>query len=120
MAEQDSLAAFEFALRRYAAGKPFQAARYGFLAALDNLGHAILPGLSDICLKRPHTAASRMSAAPFSPIISAAALVFDEGMVGMIEASRSEEHTSELQSLMRISYAVFCLTKKIKQHRLTL
>src|SRR3546814_8725175 len=27
-------------------------------------------------------------------------------------AERSEEHTSELQSLMRISYAVFCLTKK--------
>src|SRR3546814_2863708 len=32
-------------------------------------------------------------------------------------ASRSEEHTSELQSLMRISYAVFCLKKKkTKQH----
>src|SRR3546814_5882991 len=29
---------------------------------------------------------------------------------------RSEEHTSELQSLMRISYAVFCLKKKIKTH----
>src|SRR3546814_2549136 len=29
-------------------------------------------------------------------------------------ASRSEEHTSELQSLMRISYAVFCLKKKKK------
>src|SRR3546814_1291766 len=29
--------------------------------------------------------------------------------------TRSEEHTSELQSLMRISYAVFCLTKKKKQ-----
>src|SRR3546814_3905785 len=29
-----------------------------------------------------------------------------------IHKSRSEEHTSELQSLMRISYAVFCLTKK--------
>src|SRR3546814_9002556 len=28
---------------------------------------------------------------------------------------RSEEHTSELQSLMRISYAVFCLTKKKQQ-----
>src|SRR3546814_10471853 len=28
---------------------------------------------------------------------------------------RSEEHTSEIQSLMRISYAVFCLTKKIKK-----
>src|SRR3546814_105058 len=30
-------------------------------------------------------------------------------------AARSEEHTSELQSLMRISYAVFCLTKKKQQ-----
>src|SRR3546814_3562519 len=29
------------------------------------------------------------------------------------QPNRSEEHTSELQSLMRISYAVFCLTKKI-------
>src|SRR3546814_2274957 len=29
-------------------------------------------------------------------------------------APRSEEHTSELQSLMRISYAVFCLKKKTK------
>src|SRR3546814_2092460 len=31
---------------------------------------------------------------------------------------RSEEHTSELQSLMRISYAVFCLKKKNKKHQL--
>src|SRR3546814_10109449 len=31
------------------------------------------------------------------------------------QAGRSEEHTSELQSLMRTSYAVFCLKKKIKQ-----
>src|SRR3546814_7575341 len=31
-------------------------------------------------------------------------------------ADRSEEHTSELQSLMRISYAVFCLKKKKSQH----
>src|SRR3546814_2799021 len=30
-------------------------------------------------------------------------------------AARSEEHTSELQSLMRISYAVFCLKQKIEQ-----
>src|SRR3546814_6782043 len=30
--------------------------------------------------------------------------------------ARSEEHTSELQSLMRISYAVFCLKKKTKQN----
>src|SRR3546814_3296806 len=30
---------------------------------------------------------------------------------------RSEEHTSELQSLMRISYAVFCLKKKTKENK---
>src|SRR3546814_10220786 len=33
---------------------------------------------------------------------------------GNTRAARSEEHTSELQSLMRISYAVFCLKKKRK------
>src|SRR3546814_3937962 len=33
------------------------------------------------------------------------------------ETGRSEEHTSELQSLMRISYAVFCLKKKIKKEK---
>src|SRR3546814_8291739 len=34
-----------------------------------------------------------------------------------IEAARSEEHTSELQSLMRTSYAVFCLKIKKSTHR---
>src|SRR3546814_3669897 len=34
----------------------------------------------------------------------------------LLGATRSEEHTSELQSLMRISYAVFCLKKKT-QHK---
>src|SRR3546814_3599184 len=38
------------------------------------------------------------------------AVVLAHALVG--EAARSEEHTSELQSLMRSSYAVFCLTKK--------
>src|SRR3546814_4729005 len=37
----------------------------------------------------------------------------------MAETMRSEEHTSELQSLMRISYAVFCLKKKKKQNTIT-
>src|SRR3546814_8632775 len=41
----------------------------------------------------------------------AAALVGLEAVAG-ISVDRSEEHTSELQSLMRISYAVFCLKKK--------
>src|SRR3546814_9020078 len=37
--------------------------------------------------------------------------------LAMFHGTRSEEHTSELQSLMRISYAVFCLKKKKKNTR---
>src|SRR3546814_3083454 len=39
--------------------------------------------------------------------------------VQQLQVCRSEEHTSELQSLMRISYAVFCLKKKTIRHPLT-
>src|SRR3546814_8188365 len=47
--------------------------------------------------------------------------VVTEGRGGMLSVAggkwtRSEEHTSELQSLMRISYAVFCLKKKKTRH----
>src|SRR3546814_4113974 len=45
-------------------------------------------------------------------------LVSTEGdLVNVDPSDRSEEHTSELQSLMRISYAVFCLKKKKKAQR---
>src|SRR3546814_1358248 len=54
-------------------------------------------------------------------------LTIDEDNKGLVEhpvwisvgagPSRSEEHTSELQSLMRISYAVFCLKKKNNKHK---
>src|SRR3546814_9610206 len=37
------------------------------------------------------------------------------GNAGPADRARSEEHTSELQSLMRISYAVFCLKKQTKK-----
>src|SRR3546814_1398054 len=39
-----------------------------------------------------------------------------DGLGGRDHVARSEEHTSELQSLMRISYAVFCLKNKKLQH----
>src|SRR3546814_941499 len=61
-------------------------------------------------MSKRHTPPSRISASWFSmarpvgPYHCASAS-------GSIQA-RSEEHTSELQSLMRISYAVFCLKKK--------
>src|SRR3546814_7111241 len=42
-----------------------------------------------------------------------------EGSGDRRQSRRSEEHTSELQSLMRISYAVFCLKKKKKDNTIT-
>src|SRR3546814_9679127 len=50
---------------------------------------------------------------------SAAYLRFDGTPSACAKSSRSEEHTSELQSLMRISYAVFCLKKKNNIHKYT-
>src|SRR3546814_2841932 len=60
---------------------------------------------------RLHAAAARRSHQRFG----AGADLYPGGQLG---ADRSEEHTSELQSLMRISYAVFCL-KKHKNHTIT-
>src|SRR3546814_2446633 len=50
------------------------------------------------------------------PAVDAPAATMREMPYGLIRVldERSEEHTSELQSLMRISYAVFCLKKKKK------
>src|SRR3546814_2352700 len=44
-------------------------------------------------------------------------LLLDRSLV--VGSDRSEEHTSELQSLMRISYAVFCLKKKKRENKET-
>src|SRR3546814_4071530 len=49
------------------------------------------------------------------PVREVADLITQEGICDAVQIiDRSEEHTSELQSLMRSSYAVFCLKKKIK------
>src|SRR3546814_5544274 len=53
-------------------------------------------------------------------IVEARTIAFPAIALHRIDTERSEEHTSELQSLMRISYAVFCLKKKNHdQHRNT-
>src|SRR3546814_8827743 len=59
------------------------------------------------CLMRRHSSALLESGRAWAGL--------DEGSV--TSAMRSEEHTSELQSLMRISYAVFCLKKKTNKRK---
>src|SRR3546814_6228029 len=54
-----------------------------------------------------------ISFSPANGLITISAATHREMLVVRVE--RSEEHTSELQSLMRISYAVFCLNKKNKK-----
>src|SRR3546814_4479091 len=55
-----------------------------------------------------------------SPVGVKSAIAFKPNILesDLSRLSRSEEHTSELQSLMRISYAVFCLKKKNKKFML--
>src|SRR3546814_9832346 len=48
-----------------------------------------------------------------------ATLLLPSSSCALASKSRSEEHTSELQSLMRISYAVFCLKNKNYTHEIT-
>src|SRR3546814_4951605 len=67
------------------------------------------PGLARLSAVRlpPHAA----------PVAAQSTLAGEESLVRSGPGSaRSEEHTSELQSLMRISYAVFCLKKKKKNN----
>src|SRR3546814_9965995 len=61
---------------------------------------------------QPSSSPPTMAAEQHSPAHGAATEPRSKGQ--MKYGLRSEEHTSELQSLMRISYAVFCLKKKTK------
>src|SRR3546814_6190202 len=73
-----------------------------------------LPALETQRRDRRRNAYTRLLVAAFVVVVTAL-------IVGMawhaLAGGRSEEHTSELQSLMRISYAVFCLKTKNKTKR---
>src|SRR3546814_2648248 len=75
---------------------------------------AILPE-QHLCLGRSRPQAPAVAAA-IGDLVEVVAPGHRLPLHAVWEGKRSEEHTSELQSLMRISYAVFCLTKK-KQHK---
>src|SRR3546814_6736850 len=86
--------------------------------------YAAVPGLCGTCPYPARMAPHRSARPAVAPAIAAARLarprrahalrstVLDGFRSGRRTPGRSEEHTSELQSLMRISYAVFCLKKK--------
>src|SRR3546814_5896906 len=78
---------------------------------LDRIGAVAMIGVEIVephgGLAHQHLTGAGLAERHFAPVDDlGAALRLDKGL------GRSEEHTSELQSLMRISYAVFCLKKK--------
>src|SRR3546814_10751629 len=73
---------------------------------MGSFGRAVLRRLRGRCLRM-----ARFSG-PLSVRLQAAS---SSKVMSSTQWRRSEEHTSELQSLMRISYAVFCLKKKHKR-----
>src|SRR3546814_6825810 len=74
-------------------GKDVQTAAMGH--AIDDFAHAIMRTIFDDAFQRRNHGFAAIQPEPLG--------------------ARSEEHTSELQSLMRISYAVFCLKKKTQK-----
>src|SRR3546814_1288960 len=89
----------------------------------DRTGHSRDLGFSPDRLARISGWMRRYVEAGKLPYVSV--LVARQGAIAFLDACgsgdpdnrRSEEHTSELQSLMRISYAVFCLKKKKKHNK---
>src|SRR3546814_3228449 len=72
----------------------------------DEIGRLELDRIADLVVAR-EPAADRIHLEVVDPVALARPVVLERGV-----EVRSEEHTSELQSLMRLSYAVFCLKKK--------
>src|SRR3546814_6610436 len=77
-----------------------QLGRIGGLLAIFITGLGIFTGIASLVLNR------------FPPFFTPPHFLALTVTESLVFGARSEEHTSELQSLMRISYAVFCLKKK--------
>src|SRR3546814_1063815 len=93
-------------LRRDAVHEPLAEERHG-VAVPTGDGDAVL---GDVQVAAADRAPDHRHHGPRLEVV-AVAVVRQRGLA-VDDARRSEEHTSELQSLMRISYAVFCLKKK--------
>src|SRR3546814_8807682 len=89
------------------ADRRHQRVRLGDARTIDEPGGAVVAGARVDFVEFNHVR---------QPAIGIIALFRLHRAKSRCPSGRSEEHTSELQSLMRISYAVFCLKKKKKQH----
>src|SRR3546814_8466517 len=78
----------------------------GHVRLTDYLLKALAKAFFDMCMYLPAVAVTLWLAGGVESL----------GLLTTLPALRSEEHTYELQSLMRISYAVFCLDKKNTMH----
>src|SRR3546814_10504425 len=92
-------------------------------AAKPSVGSRLAP-LMSIRYVAASQVAPPATSAPIQPpctygMASVRSALRRNAIIAMTISSRSEEHTSELQSLMRISYAVFCLKKKNKTRKMT-
>src|SRR3546814_3606392 len=100
------------AIRTDAAGQP--------MCRSSCIARCLIGRIEDVALARVNLArdagdehiASLKAHRAFERRNQIAVVVFMRQRVALVGEMRSEEHTSELQSLMRISYAVFCLKKK--------
>src|SRR3546814_4265163 len=81
-------------------------------------GSLVAGGVSGVLLSSEQMVVSGLTQG-CTPIGAPHVITEAEGARGLVKTidDRSEEHTSELQSLMRISYAVFCLNKKNKNQQ---
>src|SRR3546814_2551412 len=86
----------------------------GMLAMLHRFRHRLVGRRGGRCSSLAKTAGAAVIAAPPRVAVTSAAASRGRNLDMAGSFGRSEEHTSELQSLMRISYAVFCLKKKRK------
>src|SRR3546814_3460818 len=95
--------------------RPPRSTRTDTLFPYTTLFRSSAPGFTQISRVESVKLSPRRARMIVSPIVSAMPVALSPGTALPIHsrfATRSEERTSELQSLMRISYAVFCLKKK--------
>src|SRR3546814_9211605 len=95
--------------------KHLSAIKGGRLAAAAAPARVVSLLISDVPGDDPAVIASGPTVADPTTFAEARAILDKYGIEAPASV-RSEEHTSELQSLMRISYAVFCLKKKNTRH----